>query len=86
VTKLGGLFGVVSKNDLARNLYFGVDYHSHLGTEVGGLAFLDKDIEVISRDISNSQFKSRFHEDFGKITSAESLSNTGVGLLSALFL
>jgi len=79
VTKMGGLFGVVSKNDLAKNLYFGVDYHSHLGTEVGGLAFLDKDIEVISRDISNSQFKSRFHDDFGKIK-----GRLGIGVISDL--
>ena len=35
---MGGFFGVVSKNDCVMDLYFGVDYHSHLGTRRGGLA------------------------------------------------
>jgi amidophosphoribosyltransferase len=64
---LGGLFGAVSKGYLARDLFFGVDYHSHLGTEVGGIAFLDEDIEVLTQDISNSQFKSEFQKYFGDI-------------------
>lgn len=74
---MGGLFGVVSKKDLAKDLFFGVDYHSHLGTEVGGLAFLDEDIEVISKEISNSQFKAVFNEDLGKIR-----GRMGIGVIS----
>jgi len=79
VEELGGLFGVVSKNRLARDLYFGVDYHSHLGTEVGGLAFLDEDIQVVSHDISNSQFKSEFQKEYGRIK-----GTLGIGVISDL--
>ncbi|MGQ9515154.1 MAG: amidophosphoribosyltransferase [Thermoproteota archaeon] len=75
---MGGLFGVVS-NDLPRDLFFGVDYHSHLGTEVGGIAFLDEDIEVISQDISNSQFKSEFQKDYARIK-----GRLGIGVISDL--
>lgn len=74
---LGGLFGVFSKGHLARDLFFGIDYHSHLGTEVGGLAFLDGDIKLVSRDISNSQFKSEFQKDYGKIRGV-----LGIGAIS----
>lgn len=34
---MGGFFGVVSKNDCVMDLYFGTDYHSHLGTSRGGM-------------------------------------------------
>jgi len=74
---LGGLFGLLSKNHLARDLFFGVDYHSHLGTEVGGLAFLDGDIKTLTHDISNSQFKSEFQKDYLKIQ-----GTLGIGVIS----
>jgi len=76
---LGGLFGAVSKEGLPRDLFFGVDYHSHLGTEVGGIAFLDEDIEVISKDIGNSQFKSEFQDDYARIR-----GKLGIGVISDL--
>jgi amidophosphoribosyltransferase len=74
---LGGLFGVASKDNCARDLFFGTDYHTHLGTEVGGLALLDGDIEIISRDISNSQFKSKFSKHYGKLK-----GKLGIGVIS----
>jgi amidophosphoribosyltransferase len=74
---LGGLFGVVSKNHLARDLYVGVDYHSHLGTEIGGLAYLDSDVKLVCRDISNSQFKSEMQEEYRKIQ-----GKLGIGIIS----
>jgi amidophosphoribosyltransferase len=74
---LGGLFGIVSKNNFARGLFFGVDYHSHLGTEVGGLAYLDGDIKIISYDISNSQFKSELVKNYRKIE-----GTLGIGVIS----
>ena len=36
---MGGFFGVVSREDCVLDVYFGTDYHSHLGTSRGGLAF-----------------------------------------------
>ncbi|HEX9261059.1 MAG TPA: amidophosphoribosyltransferase [Candidatus Bathyarchaeia archaeon] len=74
---LGGLFGVASKDSCVRDLFFGTDYNTHLGTEVGGLAILDGDIEIISHDISNSQFKSRFGRHYGKLR-----GELGIGVIS----
>jgi amidophosphoribosyltransferase len=74
---LGGLFGVVTKNHLARDLYVGVDYHSHLGTETAGIAYSDGDIKLVSLDISNSQFKSVMQEEYKKIQ-----GTLGIGVIS----
>ena len=41
---MSGIFGVVSKEDCISVLFYGTDYHSHLGTEYGGLAVLGKDV------------------------------------------
>ena len=76
---LGGLFGIASKNDFTRSLFFGIDYHSHLGTEVGGLAYLDGDIKLLVYDISNSQFKSELQQDYNRIE-----GNLGIGVISDL--
>src|SRR5512138_2344389 len=74
---LGGLFGVASKGNCTKDLFFGTDYNTHLGTEVGGLSLLDQKIETISHDISNSQFKSRFGDQY------ESLhGQLGIGVIS----
>lgn len=61
---MGGLFGVVSDN-CVKTLFYGTDYHSHLGTENAGLAVYDEGrfFHVIHR-ISHAQFKSRFLEDY----------------------
>ncbi len=74
---LGGLFGVVSKDNCAKDLFFGTDYNTHLGTEVGGLALLDGDIAIFSHDISNSQFKSKFGKHYGKLK-----GKLGIGVIS----
>ena len=74
---LGGLFGVVCKDSCSKELFFGIDYHTHLGTEVSGLAILDGDIEVISHDISNSQFKSRFGKHYAHLK-----GKLGIGVIS----
>ena len=39
---MSGLFGVVSNNNCISSLYYGTDYHTHLGTEYGGIAFIEK--------------------------------------------
>ncbi len=76
---MGGLFGIVSKENFALDLFYGVDYHSHLGTTIGGLAVLsDRITEPICHDISNSQFKTEFKEDFKKLS-----GNLGIGIISS---
>ena len=74
---LGGLFGVVSNEDCVKDLFFGTDYNTHLGTEVGGLALLNGNIEIISYDISNSQFKSKFSKHEGELK-----GKLGIGVIS----
>jgi len=77
---MSGLFGIVSYNNCISNLYYGTDYHSHLGTEYGGIAFIDKNSGMPVKkihDIGNSQFKSKFYEGSGKIK-----TNLGIGVIS----
>lgn len=62
---MGGIFGVASKTDCSLDLFFAVDYHSHLGTRRGGLAVVsdDKKIQRSIHNIQNSPFKTKFEKD-----------------------
>ncbi|HNX68900.1 MAG TPA: amidophosphoribosyltransferase [Candidatus Omnitrophota bacterium] len=75
---MSGVFGVVSKQSCIEALFYGTDYHSHLGTEFGGLAVMDG--ERFSRQIhgiGQSQFKSKFFEDLSGLK-----GNKGIGVIS----
>ena len=62
---MGGLFGVVSRQDCSKTLFYGTDYHSHLGTENGGMAIYgDHGFYNTIHSISQAQFKSRFVDDY----------------------
>jgi amidophosphoribosyltransferase len=76
---MSGLFGVVSNNNCITSLYYGTDYHSHLGTEYGGIAFIGKKGMPVKKihDIANSQFKSKFYEGSDQIK-----SKMGIGVIS----
>ena len=76
---MGGLFGVVSCDDCSLDLFFGVDYHSHLGTRRGGLAVLGQDGQFIRsiHDIQNSPFRTKFEDDIGEMH-----GNIGIGCIS----
>jgi amidophosphoribosyltransferase len=76
---MSGLFGVVSNNNCISSLYYGTDYHTHLGTEYGGIVFIDKNGKPVKKihDIKNSQFKSKFYEGSDKIK-----SHMGIGVIS----
>ena len=77
---MSGIFGVASKKDCAEVLFYGTDYHSHLGTEYGGMAVLDgDDFSRHIHNISQTQFKSKFYEDYKKMK-----GNKGIGVISAL--
>lgn len=59
---MGGFFGATSKRDVVLDVFFGVDYHSHLGTRRGGMAAVDKE-HGFQRDIhniENSPFRTKF--------------------------
>jgi amidophosphoribosyltransferase len=65
---MGGLFGVVSNRDCVKTLFYGTDYHSHLGTEHAGMAvFGTSGFVKTVHNISQMQFKSRFIEDYKKM-------------------
>ena len=59
---MGGFFGVASKQDALADVFFGTDYHSHLGTRRGGLAAYDKVIGLqrVIHNIENSPFRTKF--------------------------
>jgi len=63
---MGGFFGVVSKNDAISDVFFGTDYHSHLGTRRGGIAAWDKEIGMQREihNIQNSPFRTKFEHIF----------------------
>lgn len=75
---MSGVFGVVSKGNCAETLFYGTDYHSHLGTEYGGLAVLgDAGFTRQIHSLSQSQFKSKFYDDYERIK-----GNKGIGVIS----
>jgi amidophosphoribosyltransferase len=62
---MGGLFGVVSKENCIKSLFYGTDYHSHLGTENGGLAvYVENRFQQAIHSISQTQFKSKFVDHY----------------------
>lgn len=76
---MSGIFGVVSKENCVKTLLFGTDYHSHLGSEFGGIAVLGDDFTRQIHSIAQSQFKSKFYED-----SLQIKGNMGIGVISAV--
>jgi amidophosphoribosyltransferase len=74
---MSGIFGVVSRKNCASDLLYGTDYHSHMGTEYGGMAVLGKRIYRSIHDISKSQFKSKFFEEYKEME-----GNLGIGVIS----
>lgn len=61
---MGGFFAVASKEDCVFDLFFGVDYHSHLGTRRGGMAVYGKDgFNRAIHNIENSPFRTKFEKD-----------------------
>ncbi len=74
---MGGLFGVISKKKCITDLFYGTDYHSHLGTRRGGLATLNKN-GTFARSIhnlENTHFRAKFEDDLNKF---DGLSGIGV--------
>lgn len=61
---MGGFFGVASKEDCVFDLFFGTDYHSHLGTRRGGMAtYGDKGFDRAIHNIENAPFRTKFDKD-----------------------
>ena len=62
---MGGFFGVASKSDCVFDLFFGTDYHSHLGTRRAGMATYDKEkgFDRAIHNIENTPFRTKFDGD-----------------------
>ena len=77
---MGGFFGVVSINPCITDLFYGVDYHSHLGTRRGGLVTYQQDAKLFRRsihNIENTYFRSKFGDELDKFK-----GNSGIGVIS----
>ena len=76
---MGGFFGATSKRDVVYDVFFGVDYHSHLGTRRAGLVFYDGEgaFQREIHSIENTPFRTRFEADLPGFH-----GNTGIGCIS----
>ena len=76
---MGGFFGAISKHDCVLDLFFGVDYHSHLGTRRGGMIVYDqKDgFQRQIHNIENTPFRTKFEKDVTKFH-----GTSGIGCIS----
>lgn len=75
---MGGVFGVVSNNDCVTDIFFGTDYHSHLGTKKGGMCILQEDgFNRSIHNIENSAFRSKFEDELNDMK-----GNLGIGAIS----
>lgn len=75
---MSGFFGVASKEDCVLELFYGVDYHSHLGTRRGGMAVHGEDgFDRAIHNIENTPFRTKFDKDVGNMK-----GNIGIGCIS----
>ncbi len=75
---MGGFFGVASQGPCVQDLFYGIDYHSHLGTKRGGMVTIEHNVFHRSiHNIENSYFRTKFGDDLGKFK-----GNTGIGVIS----
>ena len=77
---MGGFFGAISTRDCVLDVFFGTDYHSHLGTRRGGMAAFDSQDKGFQRDIHNIE-NSPFRTKFEGITD-EMHGNISIGCIS----
>ena len=66
---MGGFFGITSRQDCMMDVFFGVDYHSHLGARRGGMAAYDQEIGLQRKihNIENSPFRTKFEDIFSEM-------------------
>ena len=76
---MGGFFGTISRKNCVYDVFFGTDYHSHLGTRRAGLAFYDshKGFQRQIHSIENTPFRTKFDDDIAKFS-----GNAGIGAIS----
>ena len=72
---MGGFFGITSQNDCMADVFFGTDYHSHLGTRRGGMAAFDPEIGLQRKihSIENAPFRTRFEHIFEEMQGSSAI-------------
>lgn len=76
---MSGFFGSISKGDCVSDVFYGTDYHSHLGTKRAGLAFLSKEkgFQRAIHSLEDGYFRNKFENDIAKFS-----GNSGIGVIS----
>ena len=76
---MGGFFGAVSRRDVVMDVFFGTDYHSHLGTRSAGMALWSREKGCVREihSIANTPFRTRFEKDLPDFA-----GNIGIGCIS----
>ena len=76
---MGGFFGAISRKDCKYEVFFGTDYHSHLGTKRGGVAFYDREkgFQRQIHNIENTPFRTKFEDDVNEMS-----GTAGIGVIS----
>ena len=76
---MGGFFGTIKKSSCLMDLFYGIDYNSHLGTKRGGMAMYDKEIGFTRsiHNLENSYFRTKFEPNLPKFK-----GNSGIGVIS----
>ena len=76
---MGGFFGTIKKSSCLMDLFYGIDYNSHLGTKRGGMAMFDKEIGFTRsiHNLENSYFRTKFEPNLPKFK-----GNAGIGVIS----
>lgn len=75
---MGGFFGIASKSDCVSELFYGVDYNSHMGTKRAGMATIENGVFARSiHNIENSYFRTKFEGDLHEFS-----GNCGIGVIS----
>ncbi|MBQ1674802.1 MAG: amidophosphoribosyltransferase [Oscillospiraceae bacterium] len=72
---MGGFFGITSRNDCMADVFFGTDYHSHLGTRRAGMAAWDREIGLQRKihNIENAPFRTRFETIFDEMEGSSAI-------------
>lgn len=76
---MGGFFGTIQTRDIVTDLFYGTDYHSHLGTKRGGMATYDPETGFVRsiHTLENSYFRTKFEPTLSRFS-----GNSGIGIIS----
>ena len=75
---MSGFFGAIAKSEVVTDVFYGTDYHSHLGTKRAGMAFIkDGEYSRAIHSLDNAYFRNKFESDLEKFS-----GNAGIGVIS----